>query len=222
VNGGKAGAAVIESTEQLAAALEESETLAASLLQPLAELALINDSGRIETAYAACSLSIEHWSSIRSLLAEAALSSALVVHRAQFEAATRSIWLTYAATDDNIAKFSQALSIESEQAAKNAPQVERMMEQIGLKAPKPAYEALQRFKTHSWRALNSYVHAGIHPLRRHQVGYPVALIHNVLCNANGLGVLSCMQAAVLGGEQPLQKYLLEVAGRFPQCLPSPL
>src|SRR5438105_10818889 len=122
--------------------MEESETLAASLLQAIAELALIDGSDRIETAYAACSLSIEHWSSVRSLLGEAALSSATVVHRAQFEAATRSIWLTYAATDENIAKFSQDLSIESEQATKNAPQVERMMEQIGLKAPKPAYEAL--------------------------------------------------------------------------------
>jgi hypothetical protein len=213
---------VIESTEQLAKVMEESESLVASLLQVVEELALIDDSDRIETAYAACSLSIEHWSSVRSLLGKAALSSAIVVHRAQFEATARSIWLTYAATDENIVKFSQDLSIESEQAAKNAPQVDRMMEQIGLKAPKPAYEALQRFKTHSWRALNSYAHAGIHPLRRHQVGYPVALIHNVLCNANGLGVLSCMQAAVLGGEQPLQKHLIETASRYPLCLPSPL
>ncbi len=213
---------MIESEKQLAAVMEESEILVASLLQVLAELSLINDSDRIETAYAACSLSFEHWSSVRSLLAEAALSSAIVVHRAQFEAATRSVWLTYAATDENIAKFSQDLSIESEQATKNAPNVDRMMEQIGLKAPKPAYEALQRFKTHSWRALNSYAHAGIHPLRRHQVGYPVALIHGVLCNSNGLGVLSCMQAAVLGGEQPLQKHLIETAGRYPQCLPSPI
>jgi hypothetical protein len=213
---------VIESTEKLATVMEESESLAASLLQAISELTLIGDSDRIETAYAACSLSIEHWSSVRSLLREAALSSAIVVHRAQFEAATRSIWLTYAATDENIAKFSQDLSIESEQATKNAPQVERMMEQIGLKAPKPAYEALQRFKTHSWRALNSYAHAGIHPLRRHQVGYPVALIHNALCNSNGLGVLSCMQAVVLGGEQTLQQHLIEAASRFPQCLPSPL
>jgi len=84
------------------------------------------------------------------------------------------------------------------------------------------YEALQRFKSNSWRALNSYAHAGIHPLRRHHEGYPAALIQNVLCNLNGLGVLGCMQAAVLGGEQPLQTHLLEVAGRFSQCLPAPL
>jgi hypothetical protein len=216
------GVSVITSAEQLAPILEESEQLAASLFETIEELELINDSDRIVTAYGACSLSLEHWSSVRSLLGEAALSSAIVVHRAQFEAAARSIWLTYAATDENVTKFSQDLSIESEQAAKNAPQVERMMEQIALKAPKPAAEALQRFKSNSWRALNSYAHAGIHPLRRHQAGYPMALIHSVLCNSNGLGVLSCMQAVVLGGQQPLQQHLLDVAGRHPRCMPPPL
>ena len=213
---------MITSAEQLAPILEESERLAAALLELLDELELVNDSNRVATAYAACSLSLEHWSSVRSLLAEAALSSAIVVHRAQFEAAARSVWLTYAATDENVAKFSQELSIDSEQAAKNAPQVDRMMDQIAQKAPKPACEALQRFKSNSWRALNSYAHAGIHPLRRHQAGYPVALVHNVLCNSNGLGVLSCMQAVVLGGEQPLQQHLLDLAGRHPQCMPPPL
>jgi hypothetical protein len=210
------------SAEQLAAALAESESLADSVLEVVTDLQLINDSDRISTAYAACSLSIEHWAAVRILLAEAALSSAIVVHRAQFEAATRSVWLTYAASDENVAKFSEDLSVESEQATKNAPQVERMMDQISVKAPKPASDALQRFKSSSWRAMNSYAHAGIHPLRRHQVGYPVALIHNVLCNSNGLGVLSCMQAVVLGGEQPLQQSLLDIAARHSQCMPLPL
>jgi len=210
---------VITSVEQLVPLFEESEQLAASLFETIEELELINDSDRIVTAFAACSLSLEHWSSVRSLLREAALSSAIVVHRAQFEAAVRSMWLTYAATEENVSKFSQDLSVESEQAAKNAPQTADMMEQIALKAPKPASEALHHFKSNSWRALNSYAHAGIHPLRRHQVGYPAALVHNVLRNTNGLGVLSCMQAVVLGGEQPLQQHLHDVASRHPQCLP---
>jgi len=213
---------VITSAEQLAAVLGESDSLVASLLEVIGDLELINDSERIATAHAACSLSIEHWGAIRLLLGEAALSSAIVVHRAQFEAVTRSLWLTYAATDENVAKFSEDLSLESEQATKNAPLVERMMEQIALKAPKPAHDALQRFRSNSWRALNSYAHAGIHPLRRHQEGYPVRLLHGVLCNSNGLGVFSCMQAAVLGGEQPLQQQLLELAARHPLCMPPAL
>jgi hypothetical protein len=159
---------------------------------------------------------------VRVLLQGALLPSALVVHRAQFEAITRSIWLTYAATDENVAKFTTDLSPDSEQLAKNSPSVEKMLLQIEAKAPKPAYDALARFKDYSWRALNSYAHAGIHPLRRHQDGYPVVLINNALCNTNGLAVLSCMQAAVLGGEQPLQQQILDIALKHPECMPAPL
>lgn len=185
-------------------------------------LPLANDSERLLVANLACSLSLEHWVSVRSLLQATLLPSALVVHRAQFEALTRSIWLTYAATDENVAKFSSELSLEAEQAAKNAPLVDTMLKQIALKAPNPAYEGLARFREHNWRALNSYAHAGIHPLRRHQDGYPVALIHGVLCNANGLAVFSCMQFVVLAGEQALQRKILDIAVRLPDCMPPPL
>lgn len=44
----------------------------------------------------------------------------------------------------------------------------------------------------------------------------------VLCNANGVGVLSCMQAVVLSGEQPLQSQVLEIAAKYPRCLPDVL
>src|SRR5688572_16621228 len=103
---GSAGDCVITSAEQFAPILVESEGLAAELLEILDELELVNDSERVVMAFAACSLTLEHWCSVRSLLAEAALSSAIVVHRAQFEAAARSVWLTYAATEENVAKFS--------------------------------------------------------------------------------------------------------------------
>ena len=150
------------------------------------------------------------------------LPSALVVHRAQFEALARSIWLAYAATDDEVSKLTATLSLESEQTAKNMPQIADMMRDLANKAPPPAYEALLRFKENSWKALNSYAHAGIHPIRRHHDGYPLKLLHNVLRNTNGLAVISCMQAVVLSGMQPLQRNLLEVAGRRPSCMPPPL
>jgi hypothetical protein len=130
--------------------------------------------------------------------------------------------LAYAASENNVAKFTLELSLEAEQAAKNAPMVNEMVQEIELKAPRPAFDALARFKDNSWKALNSYAHAGIHPLRRHRDGYPLALIQSVLCNANGLAVLSCMQAVVLGGQQSLQKAILEVAGKHPTCMPPPL
>lgn len=200
---------------------DESDSLAEEL-QEIIDLPLFDDSSRIRTSDVACSLSLEHWHSARVLLRSGLLPSALVVHRAQFEALTRSIWLAYAASDEQISKLTGDLSLESEQAAKNMPQIAQMMQALDKSGPQQAYEALARFKENSWKALNSYAHAGIHPIRRHHDGYPLKLLHDVLCNTNGLAVMSCMQAVVLSGQQPLQRTLLELAGKHSACIPPPI
>lgn len=198
-------------------AFTDSEQLVAELLQ-IIDLPTI-DSERVRISDTACSLVLEHWHSVRALLEMALLPSALVVHRAQFEALLRSVWLTYAARDEDLAKLTETLDLESEQAAKNMPTVHEMMQHVQKTGPAPAYAALDRFKQHSWKALNSYTHAGIHPLRRHAEGYPTGLIHSVLCNANGLGVMACMHAVVLSDEQPLQRQILDIAAKYPCCMP---
>jgi len=200
---------------------EESDALAEELLAVI-DLPLFEDSPRVKTSDVACSLALEHWHSVRTLLRGGLLSSALVVHRAQFEALVRSVWLTYAASDVNITKLTATLSLESEQMAKNMPQVAKMMQDLAEKAPPQAYDALSRFKEESWKALNSYAHAGIHPIRRHDDGYPLKLLHDVLRNTNGLAVLTCMQAVVLSGQQPLQRRLLALASKRSACMPPPL
>lgn len=199
-------------------AFEQSEQLVVEVLQ-IIDLPLI-DSPRVQISDVACSLSLEHWHAMRALLELGLLPSALVIHRAQFEALVRSVWLAYAAREEDLAKLTATLDVESEQAAKNMPTTDRMMKHLEEKAPEQAYAALSRFKENSWKALNSYAHAGLHPLRRHEDGYPVTLMHNVLRNANGLGVVSCMQAVVLCGAQPLQKQLLEIGARYPDVMPS--
>jgi len=202
-------------------ALEESDAIAKELLS-LVDLPLCNDSARVEVADVACSLALEHWQSVRLLLQVGLLSSALAVHRSQFEAILRSVWLTYAASDSDVLKLTAALDLDSEQAAKNISQAQNMMEALAKSGPKEAYAALARFKDNSWKALNSYAHTGIHPLRRHADGYPEALALSVLCNANGLAMLSGMQAAVLSGAQPLQRDILNLAAKHPTCMPPPL
>jgi len=200
---------------------DESDSLAEEL-QDIIDLPLFDDSSKIRTSDVACSLSLEHWHSARALLRTGLLPSALVVHRAQFEALTRSIWLTYAASNEQISKLTADLSLESEQAAKNMPQITQMMQTLEKSGPQQVYDALARFKDNSWKALNSYAHAGIHPIRRHHDGYPLKLLHDVLRNTNGLAVMSCMQAVVLSGQQPLQRTLLELAGKYSACMPPPL
>ena len=208
-------------TMNLGDALEESAEFADELLE-LIDLPLCNNTARIGIADVACSLSLEHWHSVRHLLSGGLMSSALVVHRSQFEAVLRSVWLTYAASDTDVAKLTTVLDLESEQAAKNLSETQRMMEALVKSGPKEAHAALARFKDNSWKALNSYAHAGIHPLRRHADGYPVALAHGVLCNANGLAVLSGMQAAVFSWSQPLQREVLALAAKHSTCMPPPL
>ena len=199
----------------------DSDALAAELVAMLG-LPLLDNSPRVRTSDVACSLALEHWQSARALLHAGLLPSALVVHRAQFEALSRSIWLVYSASDENISKLTTMLTLDSEQAAKNMPQVAQMMRELSKDAPPQAYEALCRFKETSWKALNSYAHAGIHPIRRHHDGYPLKLLHDVLRNTNALGVMTCMQAVALSGHQLLQRAVLEAAGRHPACMPLPL
>ena len=200
---------------------DDSDALAGELLAVI-DLPLLDDSSKVRTSDVACSLALEHWHSARALLRAGLLPSALVVHRAQFEALVRSIWIAHAASDDHISKLTSTLSLESEQAAKNMPQVAEMMQDLAKKAPPQAYEALSRFKDNLWKALNSYAHAGIHPIRRHDEGYPLELLQDALCNANGLAVMTCMQATVLSGQQLLQRTLLELADKRPTCIPPPL
>lgn len=196
--------------------------LLAEKIQILIDMPLLNESARIITSDVACSLSFEHWHSVRALLECGLLPSSIVIHRAQFESLVRSIWITYSAREDQVDKLSTDLNLESEQAAKNLPQVAEMIASIGKSGPCEAFNALSRFKDNSWKALNSYVHAGIHPIRRHSEGYPLKLIYDVLRNANGLAVMSAMQAVVLSGEQPMQKDVLKLAARFNECMPPPL
>jgi len=200
---------------------DDSDALASELLA-VTDLPLFDHSSKIRTSDVACSLALEHWHSARALLRAGLLPSALVVHRAQFEALVRSIWIVYAASDSHVSKLTSTLSLESEQAAKNMPQVSEMMQDLAKKGPPQAHEALSRFKDNSWKALNSYAHAGIHPIRRHDEGYPLKLLHDVLRNANGLAVMICMQAVVLSGQQPLQRTVLELASKRSACMPPPL
>jgi hypothetical protein len=201
--------------------VDESDSFA-SQLQKLTDLPPGDDSKKLELAYTACSLAYEHWHAIRQLLSGGFLPSALVLHRTQFETIVRSIWLTYAATETNIAKLSADLNYESEQAAKSISQTQEMIEAIKKHGPVAAYDAVSRFKEYSWKALNSYTHSGIHPLNRHAQGYPVVLLQNVLRNVNGLGVLTGIQIAAIAGSPPMQREVLELAAKFPKLMPPHL
>lgn len=211
----------VTSTEVLMRCLDDSEELAEGLRSIIDE-PLLDSSPRVKTSEAACALALEHWEAVRALLRLHFISTAVIAHRAQFEAVVRSIWLTYAASDLEVSRLSAPLDVDSERTAKNMAQVKDMLEAIEKRAPPQAYAPLARFKDNSWSALNSYAHAGIHPLRRQIDGYPVSQAHAVLCNANGVAVVTCMQAVMLSGMQPIQKEIVYLATKYPMCMSQPL
>lgn len=199
--------------------LDQSGQLARHLSQLTQDLVLASDQPRAAASAVAVSLGLEHWDALRSLLASGMLPSAVVVHRAQFESTLRSVWLAYAASDEDVRKLSAVLDVESEQSARNMLSAAAMMGALVGKAPPQAIDAFNRFKINSWNALNSYVHTGIHALSRHRDGYPRGLLENVLRNANGLGVLGYFQRVALHDRQHLQREILAIAQGYGACLP---
>ena len=201
--------------------LAASEALGQELAEALPQGCYSATGQRDLASSVACSLSLEHWASSTILLSQDSLPSAVVVHRAQFEAVVRSIWLLYAASDDEVRRLAADLSAQNEQGAKNIAGLQDMISEIGKRGPMEAFAALTRFRDNALKPMNSYVHAGIHALHRHANGYPTELISGVLKNANGVAVLAFMQSAALWRRNDLQRVLLGIASKYSACLPPP-
>ena len=168
----------------------------------------------------ACSVAFEHGQSLRILLEVGNPTSAVSLQRLQFEALTRAMWLLYAASDTDVAKLLAPLSADAEKAANHLPLVGEMVETIKKGAPAAAYEMLASFKDVTWRAMNSFVHIGIHPLQRHGEGYPLPLILQIVQNSNALATMTAMLLAILTGEQERVAAVRGLQLEFKDCLPS--
>ncbi|WP_235499647.1 hypothetical protein [Frateuria sp. Soil773] len=179
---------------------------------------------RGEAAFGMCFVALEHGAALRALMAFGLPNSAVSLMRLQFEALTRAMWLIYAASDQAIAKLLAPLTLESEQAAKNLPGASEMINQIGKRVgqgvPVAAHQMLVRFKNVSWHAMNSFVHGGIHPLRRSAEGFPVHLALQVLRNGNGLTTMTGMALAILTGDEAIAKPMTKIQPEFADCLPD--
>ncbi len=196
-----------------------SSELAANLQEVLL-FPRYDDSAKNRLSYLACSISLEHAHAMRALLIDGLVPSSLVVLRAQFETLVRAIWIFYAAPDAQIEKLGATLTLDTEQGANNLPGNDDMLKALVAKAPREPVEALRRFRDTSWKALNSFVHAGIHPLQRHEHGYPQQIIEQCIKNSNGLAVIAAMQAAILTGRQQLVAEVGRLGKIYKNCLPA--
>lgn len=158
---------------------------------------------RYRGSVVAARLSTEHARGARLLLLEAlAPQSGTALLRLQFEALLRAVWILHCATDDHVRKLTASLTETSEQEAKRLPGPSEMLERVIASTPVGLHDPLVQFHRSSWRALNSYVHAGIHPMARASGGFPIDMAEQITRLSNGLVHLAYrLQASLLGQAQ---------------------
>lgn len=175
---------------------------------------------RYEVALVACGMALEHALSLRLLVRTSCYTTALSLMRLQYEALTRGVWLLYGATDLQVETLASPLTLETEKSAKKMPMFKDMLDLIVKTAPPQASRMLMGFKDVNYHAMNSYVHSGIHPLRRHVEGYPAGLIEDVLRNSNGLNVMTLQLGVVLTGDQRYAGSVKAIQEKYHQILPG--
>jgi len=204
--------------------LDRSDVLHAKILRRLDGVPAY-PGARHEVALVACGMALEHALSLRFLVRVGYYTSALSMMRLQYEALTRSVWLLYAATDLQIETLVSPLTLDTEHAAKKMPMLSDQLKQIQQKAPEQASTMLHNFKDVNYHAMNSFIHSGIHPLRRHAEGYPATLVEDVLRNSNGLNIMTLQMGIILSGDSRFYGVVGAVQEEFHQILPvlaSPL
>ncbi len=189
------------------------------------ELGPVRENERSERTADACALTIEHGFALQILLAAGAPNSASGLLRLQYEALLRAGWLAYAANEPQLTRAAPDLTAES--AAKSFASAKQMLSDLVNKAAsEPAIAALvtplQEIRVHSWEAMNSFVHAGSHPLKRAGQGFPIQLADGVLRNSNGMLFLALGIRFRLGqwaGVDPVR--VTRAYEGFEDCMPAP-
>ena len=100
------------------------------------------------------------------------------------------------------------------------PMHAEMLNALDGKAPRDAMISLLSFKEYQWKPLSSYIHGGVHALRRHSDGYPVDLLKQVLRASNGLSTMVAMVLLLISSDQSKQGFLPSVQMDFKDCLPE--
>ncbi|MBL8522770.1 MAG: hypothetical protein JNN20_03675 [Betaproteobacteria bacterium] len=186
----------------------------------LDEASPIGDPRRVQLVGASCLVAREHALSLRLLMTVGAGTSAISLLRLQYESITRAMWLTWAADDAWLEKLDAAPSVDAERAAGKLPLQSAMLEQLGDKAPKPAYDMLVSFRDAQMKTLNSFVHGGLHPLAGVRDGYPEPLLINVVQCSNALSTMGAMLAAIWTNDPPTIRAAQDIQLEFRDCLPA--
>ena len=167
-----------------------------------------------------CDIAIEHAHSLQNLMNIGNCTSAISLLRLQFDALTRSVWLLWGASEKKVDRIMQDLSIDTANADNGLPSHVEMIKQIDGKAPAEATRMLTEFRDVTWKASSSYVHGGIHAMKRHGEGYPLQLLEQILVNSNGLVMLSAVHLATMTGNMHVVNDISRIRETYRNILPK--
>jgi hypothetical protein len=92
------------------------------------------DDARGQAGQRAAHLSLEHGAAVRILFGAGAPNAACALLRSQYEAAVRGAWAVDAASNEKIDKLNRPLDLDSEQAANNLDDPEKMLNALEARA----------------------------------------------------------------------------------------
>jgi hypothetical protein len=164
-------------------------------------------------------VSIEHAIAARQCFGNTLYQSATALIRLQFEALVRGAWALYVATDELIDVMNVPIDAVSNESTHKLPGATSMLKALSGRAPVGLTDPLDHFYSSAWHGLNSYVHTGIHPIRRRIEGYPIELAVQQVRNGNGLLHLSYRFLAGLTGSNELMAKVTHAWKAHSTCLP---
>lgn len=198
----------------LTSLINQSSLLMQEVIQIIDKSYIANHSIRVDLACNLLNISIEHSGSLKFLFNNGMSISALAIFRCQFESLVRAFWIGYAANDQQVELFNKELSLENVEKSEKLPMLSKMLDELE-KINSPAHGVvlqLQEFKNYSWKALNSYTHAGMHATSRSKNGFPVILAESSIRQSNNL-LLIALQMLIIFSHSPEQQKIVHILNK---------
>lgn len=142
--------------------------------------------GRQILTASAATLSVEHGTALRACFGLGFPQSASSLLRLQLEALVRCAWLLHVAKNEAIDPLAAGFTSDSNTAARRWPMMQKMLQALATQCPPGLYEPLQQLHGLTGNALNSFIHAGAHPLVRSTEGFPPQLVIQLIQCSNAL------------------------------------
>lgn len=166
--------------------------------------AAIIDTPGTDVALTSASLSWEHADSCLTLMARGNPNTATATLRMQFECMVRGAWAIYAAKEDELRLLQEELSLDADDRARNVGRYGDMLKALrkqGCNAPTLLVDEIWRIDQVLRTGLNSFVHGGFQPLKRHGEGFPLPLVVQVIQTSNGIASMAAALFAVLVADE---------------------